>query len=112
VNAWATKVALRWISHHSLLSREKGDAILIGASSVEHLESNLVDLEKGHLPQDGEFELLLFTLGSREADHVCTRSTKTVVDILDESWDLVKSVATKVRHSLIAGYETAYFDSI
>lgn len=33
-----TEVALRWISHHSLLKREHGDAILIGASSLKHIE--------------------------------------------------------------------------
>ena len=41
------------MSHHSLLSKAKGDAILVGASSVGHLESNLLDLEKGPLPEDG-----------------------------------------------------------
>lgn len=32
------EVALRWVSHHSFLSREHGDAVLIGASSLKHLE--------------------------------------------------------------------------
>ncbi|KAJ7208769.1 Aldo/keto reductase [Mycena haematopus] len=32
------EVALRWISHHSLLRREYGDSVLIGASSLEHIE--------------------------------------------------------------------------
>jgi aflatoxin B1 aldehyde reductase len=35
--------ALRWLAHHSLL---------MGASSAAHLESNLVDLEKGPLPDE------------------------------------------------------------
>ena len=43
---------LRWLKWHSLLSAEKGDAILMGASSAVHLESNLVDLEKGGLPEE------------------------------------------------------------
>lgn len=43
------EVALRWISHHSLLKREYGDAVIIGASSLKHIEENLVDLEKGPL---------------------------------------------------------------
>ncbi|KAK7031737.1 aflatoxin B1 aldehyde reductase member 3 [Favolaschia claudopus] len=46
------EVALRWMSHHSLLQRESGDAIIIAASSLEHLEQNLVDLEKGPLPEE------------------------------------------------------------
>lgn len=37
-NLTMAEVALRWISHHSFLSRKHGDAILIGASSVEHIE--------------------------------------------------------------------------
>jgi aflatoxin B1 aldehyde reductase len=44
--------ALRWISHHSLLSREHSDVIIIGASSAEQLDKNLVDLEKGPLPEE------------------------------------------------------------
>lgn len=43
------EVALRWISHHSMMKREHGDAVLIGASSVKHIEQNLLDLEKGPL---------------------------------------------------------------
>ena len=43
------EIALRWISHHSLLKREYGDAVLIGASSTKHIEQNLIDLEKGPL---------------------------------------------------------------
>ena len=50
-NLTLAEVALRWISHHSLLSREHGDSVIIGASSTKHLEQNLVDLEKGPLRQ-------------------------------------------------------------
>ena len=32
--------ALRWMTHHSMLRKEKGDAIIIGASSVKHLVSS------------------------------------------------------------------------
>ena len=32
------EVALRWVSHHSLMKHENGDAILIGASSLAHIE--------------------------------------------------------------------------
>ncbi|KAI8654199.1 hypothetical protein LRP88_01776 [Fusarium phalaenopsidis] len=44
--------ALRWLSHHSAMSKEKGDKIIIGASSASQLEQNLVDLEKGPLPDE------------------------------------------------------------
>ncbi|GAA6032760.1 hypothetical protein JCM8097_000778 [Rhodosporidiobolus ruineniae] len=68
-NLTLAEIALRWVSHHSFLSRDKGDNILIGASSVKHLEANLVDLEKGPLPQE-------------------------VVDVLDEAWKITKPVAS------------------
>lgn len=72
-NLTLAEIALRWISHHSLMKREYGDAVIIGASSVKHIEQvsstscicelfrgtgaddatrrlqNLVDLEKGPL---------------------------------------------------------------
>lgn len=32
------EIALRWISHHSLMKREYEDAVLIGASSLKHIE--------------------------------------------------------------------------
>ncbi|KAH6654661.1 keto reductase [Truncatella angustata] len=46
------EAALRWISHHGVLAKEKGDAIIIGASSAQQLDENLVNLEKGPLPEE------------------------------------------------------------
>ncbi|KAF2097785.1 Aldo/keto reductase [Rhizodiscina lignyota] len=62
--------ALRWLAHHSLLAADKGDAILLGASRAEHLESNLLDLEKGPLP-------------------------KEIVESLDRAWEQVKGLTPK-----------------
>ncbi|EIN07557.1 Aldo/keto reductase [Punctularia strigosozonata HHB-11173 SS5] len=67
------EVALRWISHHSVLKREYGDSVIIGASSLKYIEQNLVDLEKGPLPED-------------------------VVKALDEAWGTVKAVAAPYFH--------------
>ncbi|KAL5488392.1 hypothetical protein ACEPAI_6500 [Sanghuangporus weigelae] len=67
------EVALRWISHHSLMKREYGDAVLIGASSLNHIGQNLIDLEKGPLPDE-------------------------VVKALDEAWLVVKPFAIKYFH--------------
>lgn len=67
------EVALRWVSHHSLMRREHGDAVIIGASSLAHIEQNLVDLEKGPLPED-------------------------VVKALDEAWADVKVHASNYFH--------------
>ncbi|KAH9483768.1 Aldo-keto reductase [Psilocybe cubensis] len=69
-NLTLTEVALRWISHHSLLKKDKGDAVLIGASSLKHIKENLVDLEKGPLPED-------------------------VVKALDDAWNIVQPYATR-----------------
>ncbi|PPQ66846.1 hypothetical protein CVT26_009625 [Gymnopilus dilepis] len=64
------EIALRWISHHSMLKREYGDAILIGASNLKHIEENLNDLEKGPLPDE-------------------------VVKVLDDAWFSVQRYATR-----------------
>jgi len=65
-NLTMAEVALRWISHHGLMRREHGDAVLIGASSTKHIKQvskiyesrfvesrnffqNMIDLEKGPL---------------------------------------------------------------
>ncbi|RDW71289.1 aldo-keto reductase-8 [Coleophoma cylindrospora] len=46
------EAALRWLIHHSLVQSDKGDAVIIGASSAEQLEANLTDMGKGPLPED------------------------------------------------------------
>ncbi len=43
--------ALRFLKHHSALNAAKGDGIILGASSVEHLETNLRSLQAGPLPE-------------------------------------------------------------
>ena len=67
------EVALRWMTHHSKLGREFPDAILIGASSTRHIEQNLVDLEKGALPEE-------------------------VVSALDQGWERTRRVTSKYWH--------------
>ncbi|KAG9002381.1 hypothetical protein FRB94_013326 [Tulasnella sp. JGI-2019a] len=44
------EVALRWLQHHSVL-REGVDGVILGASSLAQLESNIADSEKGSLPE-------------------------------------------------------------
>jgi aflatoxin B1 aldehyde reductase len=67
--------ALRWMTHHSQLKKANGigDAVIIGASSTKQLESNLVDLEKGPLPDD-------------------------VLKALDEGWAKVTGISWKYWH--------------
>jgi aflatoxin B1 aldehyde reductase len=45
-------VALRWMLHHSALKGELGDAMIIGASSIEQLEANLEICKAGPLPEE------------------------------------------------------------
>ncbi|KAI8906341.1 Aldo/keto reductase [Gorgonomyces haynaldii] len=59
------EVAHRWLVHHSLLQQQ--DAIIIGASSLEHVQTNISDLEKEPLPE-------------------------SVLTVLDEAWLLTKPV--------------------
>ncbi|KAF8852508.1 keto reductase [Acephala macrosclerotiorum] len=61
------EATLRWSSHHSLMKREYGDAVIIGASGAEQLEENLTNLEKGPLPDE-------------------------MVKAFDEGWAIVKGV--------------------
>ncbi|KAF2464734.1 aflatoxin b1-aldehyde reductase [Lindgomyces ingoldianus] len=61
------EAALRWSSHHSLMKRENGDAVIIGASSAAQLEENLRYLEKDPLPDE-------------------------LVRAFDEAWVIVKGV--------------------
>ena len=45
-----TSAALRWVTHHSALSGENNDALIVGASGISHLVSNLDALNEGPLP--------------------------------------------------------------
>ena len=67
------EAALRWIMNHSLLKREFGDAIIIGASSAKQLDDNLANLEKGPLPEE-------------------------VLKAFDEGWAKVKGIAGSYFH--------------
>ncbi|EPS39473.1 hypothetical protein H072_6653 [Dactylellina haptotyla CBS 200.50] len=69
----SAECALRWLVHHSALKKDLGDAIILGASSINHLESNLDDVEKGPLPED-------------------------VVKAIDAGWGAIQGVASKYFH--------------
>jgi aflatoxin B1 aldehyde reductase len=51
-NLTLLEVALRWVINHSQLDYQERDGVIIGCSSVEQLESNLKDFEKGPLPDE------------------------------------------------------------
>ena len=42
----------RWLAYHSMLRGDRGDAILVGASKLHHLEQNMATVKAGPLPQD------------------------------------------------------------
>jgi aflatoxin B1 aldehyde reductase len=44
--------AYRWVAYHSMLKKELGDGLVIGASSLQQLSVSLAELERG--PLDGE----------------------------------------------------------
>ncbi|KAF7295096.1 Aldo-ket-red domain-containing protein [Mycena indigotica] len=83
-NLTMAEVALRWLSHHSLMAREHGDSIIIGASNLTHIQQNLLDLEKGPLR---ETSLVPTTVGSPS-------TAKEVLTVLDEAWAAVAPLAT------------------
>jgi aflatoxin B1 aldehyde reductase len=47
-----TEAAYRWLAYHSMLNPERGDGIIIGASSSEQLRQNISYVNKGDLPND------------------------------------------------------------
>lgn len=42
----------RWLAYHSMLNGERGDAILIGASQLNHLKQNMNSIKAGTLPDE------------------------------------------------------------
>lgn len=73
-NLTLIETALRWTVHHSKLKIKDGnDGIIIGVSSVEQLENNLDNIEKGPLPDE-------------------------VVQALDEAWLAAKADTTQYWH--------------
>ena len=42
----------RWLAYHSMLDEKRGDAILIGASKLNHLIQNMETVKAGPLPED------------------------------------------------------------
>lgn len=74
-NLTMLEIALRWCTHHSALKIQNGgrDGVIIGVSSLEQLQSNLKDLEKGPLPED-------------------------VIKALDDAWMLTKPTTPNYWH--------------
>ncbi|KAI0467648.1 Aldo/keto reductase [Xylaria cf. heliscus] len=64
------EVALRWVAHHSMLSADKGDGVVLGFSRLGQLRDNLDALEKG--PLDSELLDALeaaWRVARQDADH-------------------------------------------
>jgi aflatoxin B1 aldehyde reductase len=62
--------AFRWLNHHSLLSPDHGDGIILGMSSMQQLSANLDACEEGPLVQG-------------------------VVEAFDQAWELDKANCAK-----------------
>ena len=69
------ETAFRWLTHHSQLNIKEGgrDGIIVGVSSEQQLVHNLMDLEKGPLPEE-------------------------VVKALDEAWMVCKATTANYWH--------------
>ncbi len=48
----STEATYRWLAYHSMLRADRGDAILIGASKMSHLQDNLKAVTAGPLPEE------------------------------------------------------------
>ena len=42
----------RWLAYHSMLNTDRGDAIIIGASKLSHLQQNINSVKAGQLPEE------------------------------------------------------------
>ncbi len=62
-NIAPSTAALRWLVHHSALDNQKSDAVILGASKVEHFNANLTAVTQGELPQ-------------------------SIINALDEGWEI------------------------
>ena len=51
-NITMIEATYRWLAYHSMLDGNRGDAILIGASKIDHLVENMNTVKKGPLPED------------------------------------------------------------
>lgn len=51
-NITTIEATYRWLAYHSMLNAERGDAILIGASKLNHLISNMETVKAGPLSDD------------------------------------------------------------
>lgn len=72
------EAALRWMMHHSPLDGAKGDAVIIGASKMQHFQQNLAALAKGPLPD-------------------------AVVTAFDQGWDMCRAVAPNYSRGFSGG---------
>ena len=56
---------MSWLIHHSLLDEERGDGIILGVSSLEHLLQNMAACEQAELNPE-------------------------ILEILDRGWEVIK----------------------
>ena len=64
-------VSLRWLKHHSMLDHKVGDGVIIGASSMTHLNANLKACDDGKPLADG------------------------IVKAFDDAWEICRDVCPK-----------------
>ena len=65
-NLTSIEATYRWLAFHSMLNKERGDAIIIGASKLSHLKQNMETVKAGPLPEE-------------------------VINAFDAAWNLTKS---------------------
>ena len=51
LNMSMTEATYRWLAYHSMMNGDRGDAILIGASKINHLLQNIKAVKAGPLPE-------------------------------------------------------------
>jgi len=72
-------ISMRWLIHHSALSEERGDAIILGASKLSHVKANLEMAKGAPLPADlvKDIDLIWSRLG-KSGVHVEWRGVQPI----------------------------------
>jgi len=85
-NLTKNEIAIRWIFYHSQIKRSDNDAVIMGFSKTEQLESNIADVKKGPLEP-------------------------SLVQLLDKIWMDIKEEAPKIDHHAVSSQGNAIYST-
>ena len=87
-----SNASLRWLIHHSNLSAHRGDAVIIGASRMEHYLDNIVPFES--TSADGKV-----CEEAAENRNVSGPLPSSILDAFEAAWQIIKAAGACPRYS-------------